>query len=141
LLSSLALCAVVASAFACSSDDSSSGKTATGGGGTSSGGGGSGGVAQGGMAGLPSGGSAGLGSGGFAGVSSGGSAGAVNWGPYPSGPYGHDVGSTIADLHWEGYVNETGVEQSDQVPFVDYGTDAMRTSGKSYGLIHVSAFT
>ncbi len=140
-----------ATALSCGSSDDGGGKVATGG--TSSGGvagsvagGGSagtgtGGIAQGGSAGVASGGFAGVSSGGFAGQNSGGSAGAINWGPYPAGPYGHDVGSTIADLHWEGFVNETGGVSSDQLPITDYGTDAMRKSGKPYGLIHVSAFT
>ncbi len=119
-------------AFACGSSDDG-GKVATGGSGGVVSGGGSGGIAQGGMAGFLT--------GGFAGVSSGGVAGAFNFGPYPPGPYGHDVDLTIADLAWEGYVNETGAVSSDQMPYVDYGTDAMRKSGKAYGLIHVSADT
>lgn len=132
----LALSSVIVAGFACGSDDDGGGQVATGGttsggsGGTTTGGGG---VAQGGTGGLLTGGSAGS--------SAGGSAGAVNWGPYPAGPYGHAVGDTIADLAWEGYVNETGQLSSDQLPYVDYGTDAMRKSGRPYGLIHVSAFT
>lgn len=138
----LALGSVVVAGFACGSDGDGGGQVATGGttsgggGGTTSGGGGTttggGGVAQGGSGGLVT--------GGTAGTSSGGSAGAV-WGPYPAGPYGHNVGDTIADLAWEGYVNETGQQSSDTLPYGDYGTDAMRKSGKAYGLIHISAFT
>jgi hypothetical protein len=137
----LALTSILVAAFACGSDDGGGGPVATGGtsggGGTTTGGGGTttggGGVAQGGMGGLLTGGTAGSNAGGFAG--------AVNWGPYPAGPYGHEVGDTIADLAWEGYVNDTGQQSSDTLPYVDYGTDAMRKSGKAYGLIHISAFT
>ncbi|MEZ4227092.1 MAG: hypothetical protein R3B13_39505 [Polyangiaceae bacterium] len=123
--------------LACSSDDDSGGTAA----------GGSGGVALGGNGGALTGGTAGSVSGGTAGIgAAAGSSGASGAGggiavEYPAGPYGNEVGDTIANLQWEGYVNETGDVQSDSKPYMDYGTDAMRKSGKRYGLIHISAFT
>lgn len=89
-------------------------------------------------------GSGGLASGGAAG--SGGSMDAgtdapVNYGPYPAGPYGNEVGDTIANLAWEGYVNTAGAAPAHTLPYGDYSTDEMRKSGKPYGLIHISAFT
>jgi len=143
-LFSVVVLSIALATNACGSDSSSSGPSGTGGasgsgGSTTGGSGGSGGTSVGGSSGSGTGGSAGQG--GSAGSASGGSAGSVSYGPYPSSPYGHQVGDTIADLAWEGFVNETGAQQSDLVPFVEYGTDAMRKSGKSYGLIHVSAFT
>ncbi len=108
-------------------------------------GGGSGGVAVGGSGGVGTGG-VGTGGVGTGGVSSGGTAGTAGAGgsiseQYPDGPYGNDVGDTIANLAWEGHVNDTADVSSDQKPFVDYGTDGMRKSGRKYGLIHLSAFT
>jgi hypothetical protein len=128
---------LLATALGCGGDDSSGGGSATGG--TTSGGNG-GTVTGGGSGGIAQGGSGGVTGGGTAGTTSGGGSAGVTWGPYPAGPYGHNVGDTIADLKWEGYVNETGAAQSDTLPYVDYGTDAMRKSGKAYGLIHLSAF-
>lgn len=131
-------------AAACGSDD---GGGSSGSGGTAQSGGGSGGTQQsGGSGGLASGGvgSGGLASGGAAG--SGGSMDAgtdapVNYGPYPAGPYGNEVGDTIANLAWEGYVNTAGAAPAHTLPYGDYSTDEMRKSGKPYGLIHISAFT
>ena len=150
----LALVASFSLAVACGSDDSSGGgsggSVASGGGGVSSGGVSSGGVSSGGVS------SGGVGSGGVnsgggsAGIASGGVAGQgldagtdapINYGPYPAGPYGNNVGDTIANLAWEGYVNVAAQVSSDTLPYVDYSTDEMRKSGKPFGLIHISAFT
>ena len=133
--------AVFAFVLACGSDDSG-GSVATGGaaGAVS---GGSGGTLTGGTGGTLTGGSGGTLTGGAAGVA--GVAGVAGTGgiaaEYPAGPYGNEVGDTIANLAWEGYVNDTGAVSSDTLPYVDYGTDAMRKSGKAYGLIHISAST
>ncbi len=126
---------LTASVLACSSSDD-------GGGGPS----GTGGVATGGGGGTVTGGSGGALTGGTAGVAgstgTGAAAGAGGIAAnYPPGPYGNNKGDTIADLKWEGYVNEVGDVRSDSKPYIDYGTDAMRKSGKRYGLIHISAFT
>jgi hypothetical protein len=131
---------LTAALIACSSDDSPGGASG-GSGGLATGG--SGGGVTGGAGGTLTGGAGGALTGGSAGVA--GSAGTAGAGGiaanYPPGPYGNDVGDTIADLKWEGYVNETADSQSDAKPYMDYGTDAMRKSGKRYGLIHISAFT
>ncbi len=142
-LASLLTGALGLGVIACGSDDSS-------------GSAGTGGVATGGAAGALTGGSGGAVTGGSGGALTGGSGGTVTGGAgglagaagsgglaaeYPAGPYGNEVGDTIANLAWEGYVNETGAASSDTLPYVDYGTDAMRKSGKAYGLIHISAFT
>lgn len=110
--------------LACGSDDA---------GGTA----GSGGLASGGSGGLAAGGG-GLAAGGSSGAGSGGLGSGGVSADYPAGPYGNAVGDTIANLAWEGYVNETADAPSDTKPYVDYGTDGMRKSGKKYGLIHVS---
>ena len=87
---------------------------------------------------------------GAGGVATGGSAGVgldasadapIDYGPYPAGPYGNAVGDTIANLAWQGHVNLSAAVSSDTLPSSDYSTDDMRKSGKSYGLIHLSAFT
>ena len=125
---------------ACGSDDDSSGSGGVTSSGGSSGSSGSGGQSGGGGS-AGNGGSAGSsgGNGGTSGsVGSGGSAGVSA--AYPAGPYGNNVGDVIANLAWEGYVNEKGDAQSDSKPYVDYSTDAMRKSGAKYGLIHISAF-
>ncbi len=145
-LSALALltASLTATLIACSSDDATG--SAAGGGGVAAGGsgggvtGGAGGAVSGGAGGAVSGGAGGALTGGTAGVAGSAGAGGIA-ANYPPGPYGNDVGDTIADLKWEGYVNETADTQSDSKPYMDYGTDAMRKSGKRYGLIHISAFT
>lgn len=121
----------------CGSDDGGggSGGAQSGGG---SGGASSGGSTSGGSGGLASGGTAG---GGLDGGSDAPSDAPIDYGPYPAGPYGNQVGDTIANLAWEGYVNVSGAAASDTLPYVDYSTDEMRKSGKAYGLIHISAFT
>ncbi|MBK7581945.1 MAG: hypothetical protein IPI67_17275 [Myxococcales bacterium] len=140
----LALVASFSLAVACGSDDSSGGggggSVASGGGGVSSGGVSSGGVGSGGV--NSGGGSAGIASGGVAGQGlDAGTDAPINYGPYPAGPYGNNVGDTIANLAWEGYLNVAAQVSSDTLPYVDYSTDEMRKSGKPFGLIHISAFT
>jgi hypothetical protein len=66
--------------------------------------------------------------------------GPVDLGPYPEGPYGHEVGSTIPNLLWQGYVNETADGLATERPFVPYSMDDVRRSGKPYALVHVSEF-
>lgn len=112
-------------AAACGSDD---GGGSSGSGGLASGGAGSGGLASGGAA-------------GSGGSMDAGTDAPVNYGPYPAGPYGNEVGDTIANLAWEGYVNTAGAAPAHTLPYGDYSTDEMRKSGKPYGLIHISAFT
>jgi hypothetical protein len=51
------------------------------------------------------------------------------------------VGDVIANLAWEGYVNDTAAATSNTLPWKSYGSDDMRKSGKGYGLVHLSAFT
>ncbi len=114
---------------ACGSDDAS-------------GNGGSGGLTQSGGSGGLTAGAGGVATGGSAGVGLDASADApIDYGPYPAGPYGNAVGDTIANLAWQGHVNLSAAVSSDTLPSSDYSTDDMRKSGKSYGLIHLSAFT
>lgn len=112
---------------ACGSDDSSGGAA-----------GGSGGIAQ--TGGTSAGGTAagGAATGGAGGAIDAGSDGPVDFGPYPAGPYGNAVGDTLANLAWEGYVNLDAAASSDTLPYIDYSSDDMRKSGKSYGLIHIA---
>ena len=59
---------------------------------------------------------------------------------YPPGPYGNKVGDTIPPLVWEGYVNDQADAVSTTKPYGPYSMDAMRRSGRAYGLVHVSEF-
>ena len=61
-------------------------------------------------------------------------------GGYPAGPYGATVGSTIAPLVWEGYVDLDGAVVATAEPFGPYSMDALRTGGARYAMVHVAEF-
>lgn len=58
---------------------------------------------------------------------------------YPDPPYGVEVGETMANLQWEGFVNDDAQGLANAQPFVDYSMNDVRLSGKEYALIHMSA--
>jgi hypothetical protein len=58
---------------------------------------------------------------------------------YPAPPYGVEVGDTMANLQWEGYVNDDAQGLANSEPFVDYSMNDVRQSGKEYALIHMAA--
>lgn len=58
---------------------------------------------------------------------------------YPAGPYGTEVGDTIALLDLEGWVNADGVGLANAQPFVPFGTDAIRSAGSSHVMLHLAA--
>jgi hypothetical protein len=60
---------------------------------------------------------------------------------YPAGPYGHDVGSTIAPLVWEGYADPLADALATTKPYGPYSMNDLRLSGKAYGIVHLSAFS
>ena len=62
------------------------------------------------------------------------------FGPYPSGPYGIDKGQTLANLDWQGYVNDKADAVSTTKPYVTTSLDQLRRKG-NYGVIHVAEFT
>jgi hypothetical protein len=59
---------------------------------------------------------------------------------YPGGPYGPLVGDTIADLRWQGYVDEAAVGLASARPWSAYSLDDVRRSGRPLLLLHVSDF-
>ena len=61
-------------------------------------------------------------------------------GPYPAGPYGINEGQTLANLNWEGYTNLDGAALSTERPFAPTSMQAVRETGRAYGLVHVSEF-
>jgi hypothetical protein len=61
-------------------------------------------------------------------------------GPYPAGPYGSKEGDVIANLSWMGYENDAADVVSNTKPYAPYSMDAVRRSGRSYALVHVSDF-
>lgn len=61
-------------------------------------------------------------------------------GPYPAGPYGRNMGQTLANLSWEGYTNLDGSEVSSMLPFAPTSMQAVRETGRAYALVHVSEF-
>lgn len=61
-------------------------------------------------------------------------------GPYPPGPYGRDEGQILANLAWEGYSNPEGVEVSTARPFAPISMQAIRETGRSYAMVHLSEF-
>jgi hypothetical protein len=64
------------------------------------------------------------------------------FGAYPSGPYGNGVGQVMANLAWEGYVNDLGGAISTTKPYVaSTNMDQLRKKApKGYALVHVSEF-
>jgi hypothetical protein len=117
------------------------GGTATGGAG-GSGAGGTGGAGTGGSSGGTggdgTGGSAASGGGGTGGAGASGGAGGAN--AYPAGPYGKEVGDTIENYAFRGYVNDAGTALSTTMSLQDYDLDDLRSSGAGYALIHLSAY-
>lgn len=65
---------------------------------------------------------------------------AVALGPYPSGPYGTNEGDVLADLQWEGYVDEIGDAPAKTKPYVTTSMGAIRSSGRRYALVHLAEF-
>lgn len=59
---------------------------------------------------------------------------------YPPGPYGNEVGDTIAPLIWEGYVNPTAVGLANSRPYGPYTMNDLRLSGKKYALLYAADF-
>ncbi len=69
-----------------------------------------------------------------------GAADADPYGAYPPGPYGTKVGQTLAPLDWVGYVNLKGDAVSTTKTYGPTSLDALRRTGKGYGLVHLSEF-
>lgn len=61
-------------------------------------------------------------------------------GPYPEGPYGSREGSVLANLEWEGYVNELGQERSTALTFGPTSLQDLRGDGRGYALVHLAEF-
>ncbi|MDO9019309.1 MAG: hypothetical protein Q8S73_18620 [Deltaproteobacteria bacterium] len=59
---------------------------------------------------------------------------------YPDGPYGNRMGSVLANLTWQGYVNPTGEAISNTLPYTTTSLQALRGSGRGYAMVHVSEF-
>ncbi len=59
---------------------------------------------------------------------------------YPAGPYGSAVGQTVADLAWEGYVNEAHELVSTSLPYGPTSMGAVRATGAPFALVHLSGF-
>ncbi|MGZ3452339.1 MAG: hypothetical protein ACXWUG_20560 [Polyangiales bacterium] len=66
----------------------------------------------------------------------------VGFGPYPPAPYGNKVGDVMANLQWEGYVNDLADAISNTKPYVaSTSMDELRKkASKGYALVHVSEF-
>ena len=60
--------------------------------------------------------------------------------PYPEGPYGNRMGSVLANLTWEGYVNSTGEVISNTLPYTTTSLQALRGNRRGYAMVHVSEF-
>lgn len=60
--------------------------------------------------------------------------------PYPDGPYGNRMGSVLANLTWEGYVNPTGEVISNTLPYTTTSLQALRGNRRGYAMVHVSEF-
>ena len=58
---------------------------------------------------------------------------------YPQGPYGADVGETVPNLVWEGFVNEDGSRSASEGPYAAFTLDDARRSGRRYALVHFGA--
>lgn len=50
---------------------------------------------------------------------------------YPSGPYGNAVGSVIAPLVWEGYLNPTAMGLAKNAPYGALAMNDLRRSGQA----------
>lgn len=60
--------------------------------------------------------------------------------PYPDGPYGNRMGSVLANLTWEGYVNPTGEVISNTLPYTTTSLQALRGNRRGYAMVHVIEF-
>ncbi len=65
---------------------------------------------------------------------------AATVGPYPAGPYGNREGDVLANLSWEGYTNLAGRAVSTTLPYGPTSMQAVRETGRRYGIVHVSEF-
>ncbi|MEZ4392485.1 MAG: hypothetical protein R3A48_15460 [Polyangiales bacterium] len=65
---------------------------------------------------------------------------AMTAGPYPEGPYGSREGTVLANLEWEGYVNELGQERSTALTFGPTSLQDLRGDGRGYALVHLAEF-
>lgn len=59
---------------------------------------------------------------------------------YPEGPYGSRVGSTLADLSWEGYVNPQAEGRATGVPYGPTSLGALRGAGRGYAMVFIAEF-
>jgi hypothetical protein len=59
---------------------------------------------------------------------------------YPPGPYGARVGSTLADLSWEGYVNPAARGLASTTTYGPTSMSALRGGRRGYGLVFISEF-
>lgn len=59
---------------------------------------------------------------------------------YPPGPYGSGVGQVVANLPWEGYVNDENAVVSSALPFGATDIAAVRGAGAPFALVHLSGF-
>jgi len=59
---------------------------------------------------------------------------------YPPGPYGSRVGSTLADLSWEGYVNPSATGLASTTTYGPTSMSALRGDRRGYGLVFISEF-
>ena len=60
---------------------------------------------------------------------------------YPAGPYGNNVGDTLAPLVWEGYADPLANALASTEPYGAYSMDDLRRSGVPFGVVHVSEFS
>lgn len=61
-------------------------------------------------------------------------------GPYPTGPYGINVGDVLQNLSWDGYVNLSGAVVSTSLPYGPTTLQDLRGSGRGFAMIHLSDF-
>lgn len=60
---------------------------------------------------------------------------------YPPAPYGADVGETLPNLAWLGFVSD-GADSgrlANAAPYTSYSLDDARRSGKRFALVHFGA--
>ena len=60
--------------------------------------------------------------------------------PYPPGPYGSNVGDTIAPLVWEGYVNPSANGIASSAPYTQLAMNDLRKSGNKFALLYAADF-
>ncbi len=58
---------------------------------------------------------------------------------YPSGPYGNEVGDTLALLDLQGWANTDGEGLANEEPFGPFGTEAIRSVGTTHVMLHLAA--